>query len=147
MTDITLRPDRLPPDTREVERLAGGFIRFMETLSDTDAVFGPGTFFDVNVPMWRLQMEGGAAFEAWLRTYNETGYRIPWWRSVPTATGVAVELEGEYEDRAGAPQYFRNLFLFEIDGGRIADVTMYCTGDWDEETRRQHAASAPLVRR
>jgi hypothetical protein len=30
--------------------------------------------------------------------------------------------------------------------GRIAEVTVYCTGEWDDELRARHAAEAPMIR-
>jgi hypothetical protein len=32
------------------------------------------------------------------------------------------------------------------DLGRIAELVLYCTGDWDPQTRARHAAQSPMIR-
>jgi hypothetical protein len=36
--------------------------------------------------------------------------------------------------------------LCEVVRGRIAEITVYCTGEWDDELRARHAAEAPMIR-
>ena len=33
-----------------------------------------------------------------------------------------------------------------VAGGRIAELAVYCTGDWDEPTQQRHAAEVQLAR-
>jgi hypothetical protein len=30
--------------------------------------------------------------------------------------------------------------------GRVAEMTVYCSGDWDADLRSRHAAEAPVLR-
>ena len=41
----------------------------------------------------------------------------------------------------------RRLHVCTVRGGRIAEMTVFCSGDWDEELRVRHAAEAPILRR
>ena len=40
----------------------------------------------------------------------------------------------------------RKILLAEVRGGRIAELTIYCSGDWDAELRARHAAETTLLR-
>ena len=40
----------------------------------------------------------------------------------------------------------RRIFLCEVRDGRIAEVTCYCNGGWDDDLRARHAAEAPMLR-
>jgi hypothetical protein len=40
----------------------------------------------------------------------------------------------------------RKIVLCEVRDGRISELTIYCSGDWDEELRARHAAEATLLR-
>lgn len=141
MTTQTAPP--VPADTDDA--LVGRLIRFLETLDGGDEVFAPDTRFDVNVPQWRMQYGGLAPFVAWLREHAATGYPLLSHSSIATADGFAIEFDSEYDHLQGERFYFRNLWLCAVDGDRITDVVMYCTGDWDAETRRRHAAQAPML--
>jgi hypothetical protein len=36
--------------------------------------------------------------------------------------------------------------LCEVRNGRVAALTIYCSGDWNAELRARHAAEATLIR-
>jgi hypothetical protein len=40
----------------------------------------------------------------------------------------------------------RKILLCEVRSGHIAELTVYCSGDWDAKLRARHAAEAPLTR-
>lgn len=109
-------------------------------------VFAPDAVFDINVPIWRFQVTGVERFLRWLQGYAPHGYLINVQRVLPTATGFAIELEGEYEHH-GIPLFFRNLYVAEVSAGQINALSFWCTGDWDPDTRARQAAEAPMVRR
>jgi hypothetical protein len=139
-----------PADTtlthKEVAELADRLADVYATYRGADELFAPNAFFDLNVPSWRLQLGGAEAFTSWLRGHSPEGYAITLLQVVPTASGFAAELEGEYTP-GGDDRYFRNLVLCEVADGRITEVTFYCTGDWDAETRARQAAEALMIRR
>jgi ketosteroid isomerase-like protein len=66
-------------------------------------------------------------------------------RTIPTVTGFVTEFVGRHEEH-GEQMTDRKIVLCEVRGGRIAELTVYCSGDWDAELRARHAAEAPLLR-
>jgi ketosteroid isomerase-like protein len=66
-------------------------------------------------------------------------------RTVPTATGFVAELT-ERVRNDGKEITGREIVLCTVRDGRISELTVYCTGDWDEELRARHAAEAPMLR-
>jgi len=130
----------------ELERIAQGLVTVMERLSDPENALDKDVFFDINVPAWRFQLEGPDGFIDWLREYCPGGYRITPKRVLPTESSFVLEIEGEYEDHHGAALFFRNLFVCQVEAGRIKDVSYWCTGDWDAETREHHKAEVRLLR-
>jgi hypothetical protein len=52
----------------------------------------------------------------------------------------------EHQDVDGEDHSARRLILCEVVQGRIAEVTVYCTGEWNDELRARHAAEAPMIR-
>ena len=121
--------------------------RLAEMLHDYrgQQIFAPDAFFDINVPTWRFQVRGVERFAGWLQGCAPHGYTITVVRELATASGFVLEIEGDYEHH-GVPLFFRNLYVCDVADGLITDVSFWCTGDWDPETRAQHAAEAPMLR-
>lgn len=65
-------------------------------------------------------------------------------RTVPTTTGFV--LEHEETQHGDEVLVARRLILCEVRDGRIAEVTCYCNGGWDDALRDRHAAEAPMLR-
>ena len=42
--------------------------------------------------------------------------------------------------------YAREMMRVEVADGAIAELTVYCTGDWDEARQAEHAAAVTLIR-
>lgn len=124
--------------------LADGFAEVFRT-NEVGDVFTPDVFFDLNMPVWRFQMQGVDAFVAWRHELAPGGSGINVVRTVPTVSGFVCEVE-EFEESDGKPAYSRKMFLCEVRDGRIAEVVAYCSGEWDEELRARHAAEAPMIR-
>lgn len=134
-----------PIDLATVERLSKRFADVFQTLDAGEDVFSPDVFFDLNMPVWRFQLQGPKAFESQLKNIVEGDVRINVLRTVPTTSGFVTEHE-EHQDVGGQDLTARRLWLCEVRGGRIADVVGYCSGEWDEELRARHAAEAPMIR-
>ena len=60
-------------------------------------------------------------------------------------TGFVSEFTGRHESD-GEEITDRKILLAEVRGGRIAELTIYCSGDWDTELRARHAAETQLIR-
>lgn len=132
-------------DPATATRLSRRFAEALETLVLGEDVVAPDAFFDLNMPVWRFQLEGPAAMEAQLRNISQGPSRVDIVRTVPTATGFVQEHE-EHTDVDGQDLSARRLVLCEVRDGRISEVVVYCTGEWDDELRARHAVEAPMLR-
>lgn len=141
MTARTATPtiDR-PTAALLAERLADVF-----RSADVGDVFTEDLFLDGHPPLWRFQLEGLDAFAAWLNGYSPNGVDTTVVRAIPTDTGFVTELTGRHEED-GVLMTDRKILLCEVRDGRISELTIYCSGDWDPELRARHAAETRLVR-
>ena len=122
------------------ERLADVF-----RTADVGDVFTDDVFLDGHPPLWRFQLQGRDTFAAWLHGYSPDGADVAVVRTIPTATGFVTELVGRHQEH-GEEITDRKIVLCEVRGNRISELTVYCSGDWDEELRARHAAEAPILR-
>jgi hypothetical protein len=109
----------------------------------TAEVFTADGVYDANVPSWRFQVRGPRSVDEHFRQANPSrDLRATVLRSLPTADGFVAELTLEYTDPRGVFGYHRLLVLAELGGGKISELTVYCTGMWDAATRERYAAGA-----
>lgn len=132
-------------DPATAERLSVGFANVFQTFDAGHDIFSPDAFFDLNMPVWRFQLEGPEAFASQLKSIAEGPARIDILRTVPTASGFVTE-HVEHQDVGGQDMTARRLWLCEVRGGRITEAIGYCSGEWDEELRARHAIEAPMIR-
>jgi hypothetical protein len=132
-------------DLATAERLSARFHDVFTTFVAGEDAFTPDVFCDLNMPEWRFQLQGRDAFAAQLARISQGPSRIEVLRTVPTTAGFVTE-HVEHEDVGGEDHSARRLVLCEVVQGRIAEVTVYCTGEWDDELRARHAAEAPMIR-
>jgi len=107
-------------------------------------------FCDFTMPLWRLQACGVEDVVA-LRKQGHSGpSRVPRWRFDPTPTGFVLEFEEDWvdQDRQGNGRRWtaRELARADIGEEGIAQFSVYCTGDWDEQRRIEHANAVTLIR-
>ncbi len=138
-------PVAIPIDDATAHRLSERFNAVFETLDAGDGLFSPDVFFDLNMPVWRFQLQGPEAWEAQLKRLADGPVTIRILRTVPTASGFVTEHEerGEVDGRILSA---RRLWLCDVRDGQVTDVVGYCSGEWDEELRTRHAAEAPMIR-
>jgi ketosteroid isomerase-like protein len=132
-------------DAATAERLSE---RFNEVFCSFDAgedLFSEDAFFDLNMPVWRFQLEGAKNFAAQIERIAEGPVRVEILKTVATVSGFVTE-HVEHQDVDGKDVSARRMWLCEMRDGRITDVTGYCSGEWDEELRARHAAEAPMLR-
>ena len=127
------------------EHLVDGLIRVLETGRGASEVFASDAIFDLNVPAWRFQVQGPDAFNEWWHEEVQGAGRVTIGRSARTPSGFVVETAIEFTYN-GEELYARQVLLCEVVGDRIVDVVLYCTGDWDADTRARQAAEAPMIR-
>ena len=139
----TPTPTITDPDA--LHALSRAFAHVFEDPDSAADVFSPDAFFDLNMPVWRFQLQGAAAFAAQIKEINEGIVRIALLRTVPTAAGFVTEHE-EHQDVDGDDLSARRLWLCMVRDGRVVEAVGYCSGEWDEELRARHAAEAPMIR-
>ena len=122
------------------ERLADVF-----RTAEVGDVLTEDVFLDGHPPLWRFQLQGRDTFAAWLQGYSPDGAETTVVRTIPTATGFVTELTGRHQED-GEELTDRKIVLCEVRDGRIAELTVYCSGDWDAELRTRHAAETQLLR-
>lgn len=114
-------------DPATAEQLSSRFANVFETF-DAGDLFSPDAFFDLNMPVWRFQVEGPEAFVSQLKSIAEGPVQLNILRTVPTASGFVTEHE-EHQDVGGHDMTARRLWLCEVRGGRITEAVGYCSGE------------------
>ena len=130
------------PDTSAV---VAGLIRFLETGSAPDTLFAPDVFSDLSLPQWRIQ--GATAGE--LLAIRAGGHPGPGQvrveRVEQTGHGFTIEFEERW-DSGGQRWYCREMIRADVVGDRIAELSIFCTGHWDEARQREHGDAVRLIR-
>lgn len=133
------------PARADLETLAGKLVRFLETNEAPEGLFADDVFCDFTMPLWRLQASGRDASVQLRRDGHPGGGRVPRTRFDVTESGFLLEVEEEWEDR-GQRWYCRELMRCDVTDGSVNQISVYCTGDWDEATVAAHAAAVTLIR-
>lgn len=129
----------------DAEAMAARFIHFLETGEADTQLFCPDVFCDFTLPRWRLQAQGVGPVVALRRQGHPSAGRVPRFRCDPLPTGFVLEVEEEWE-QGGEAWYCRELFRADVEGCSIANLAVFCTGDWDRSRRAQHAREVRLLR-
>jgi hypothetical protein len=121
------------------------FVAFLET-GVTEGLFAPDVFADITLPHWRVQVQGAEELIATKTSFHPPAGRTRVEKVLAAANGYTIKVEERWED-GGARWYCREAFLCDLDDqGRITEVSIYCTGDWDEAVVAQHAETVTLLR-
>ncbi|HEX6311735.1 MAG TPA: hypothetical protein VF152_08915 [Acidimicrobiia bacterium] len=142
---MTTTNTTVPLDQGTANRLSRQFHDAFETFEVPESAFAPDAFFDLNMPVWRFQLQGREALAAQLRRINQGPSRVEILRTVPTTSGFVTE-HVEHQDVDGEDHSARRLWLCEVVDGRIVEVVGYCSGEWTDELRARHAREAPMIR-
>lgn len=123
------------------------FAAFYENPDLGPDVFTPDGLYDANVPSWRFQIQGPDRIAEHVRRANPSNdIKVAVRRSSPTLAGWVAEIEFAYTNADSVKGSYRALLNAELTGGKISELTLYCTGMWTEETRARHAAEVTLIR-
>jgi hypothetical protein len=120
-------------------------IRFLETGSVPSGLFAPDVFADLSLPHWRIQAANAEQILA-IRADGHPGpgqVRVE--RVEQTGHGFTIEFEERW-DSAGQRWYSREMIRADVVGDSIVELSIFCTGDWDEARQREHAEAVPLIR-
>jgi hypothetical protein len=125
--------------------LADKLIAFLETGELPAGLFAPDLFLDFTLPLWRLQASSADDAVAVRLTGHPAPGRVPRSRFDRTDSGFLLEVEETWE-QDGDSWYCRELMRADVVDGVIAELAVYCTGDWDSARQAEHRAAVPLVR-
>ncbi len=120
-------------------------IRYLESGSARPGLFAPDVFIDLSLPLWRVQ---GATLEEVLaiRTLGHPSPgRVRVERVEQTGHGFTLEFEERWEQE-GQHWYCREMLRADMVRDSIVELSVYCTGDWDDARQREHAAAVQLIR-
>lgn len=129
----------------ELAELAGQFVTWLETGVRPDGMFADDVFADLTMPQWRVQAQGADA------TFHLREDDHPFQGQVHvealdrTSRGFLIQVE-EGWDAVGQRWSCRELIHCAVDGGRISDLAIYCSGDWDEVAQQRQAEQVHLLR-
>jgi hypothetical protein len=130
-----------------VQRLSEGLVAFLETNTPPDGLFQADLFCDLSLPQWRLQTDSAEAIVRVRRESHPDLGRVSHWRSDATVDGFVFEFAERWTDAAGGRWYAREMIRARVgDAGGISEMSIYCTGDWDQARQAEHARAVQLVR-
>jgi len=137
----------VPESTGSITGLvADRLVDFLATGQGGEELFAPDVFGDLSLPHWRIQTTSA---EDLLRVRRGGGHagggNVRVERLLAGPTWVLVQF-AERWPAAGQRWYAREMVLADVRDGRIVELTVYCTGDWDEETQQRHATTVRLPR-
>jgi hypothetical protein len=133
-------------DAEQAQRLSEAVVAFLETNTLPDGLMQPDVFCDLSLPQWRVQTTTAEDLERLRRESHPDLGRVVRWSAEPTASGFVFEFEERWTDASGESWYCREMLRATIRGERIAELSIYCTGDWDRAKQAEHAAAVTLVR-
>lgn len=132
-------------DVDLARRLADKFIEFLETGRIPEGLFAPDVFADVTLPTWRLQADNVPDLVAIRRGGHPDPGRVARHRFDPIPTGFVLEFEERWH-AGGQDWYCREMIRADITAAGIGQLSVYCTGDWDEAQVTRHRAEVSLIR-
>ncbi|MBO3749975.1 hypothetical protein J5X84_28170 [Streptosporangiaceae bacterium NEAU-GS5] len=120
-------------------------IRFLETGTAPDGLFTPDVFADLSLPLWRIQTSTAEDIAAVrIQGHPVTG-EVHVERVEQTGHGFTIEFAERWHDQ-GQRWYCREMIRADVRDGAIVEMSIYCTGDWDEAKQNEHARAVTLSR-
>ena len=130
------------PDTSAA---VAGLIRFLETGSVRDGLFAPDVFSDLSLPQWRIQAATAGEMVAIRADNHPWPGKVRVQRVEQTDRGFTLEFEERW-DNEGQRWYCREMIRADVAGDSIVELSIFCTGDWDEARQREHRETVHLIR-
>lgn len=127
------------------DTLAKKLVELLETGAPPPGLFTADVFCDFTSPRWRVQARGIADLVAMRLAGHPGPGRVTRWRCDPTARGFVLEFEERWQ-ADGRDWYAREMLRADVEGDSIAQLSVYCTGDWDRAREAEHAREVRLLR-
>ena len=129
----------------EDARLSERLVHWLETGEQPADLFADDVFADLSLPHWRLQGDGPAeAFGLRAASHPHPG-QVTVRGLDSTSRGFLIEFEERWRAE-GQSWYCRELIHCHLEAGRVTQLSVYCTGDWDEAVQQRHADQVRLSR-
>ena len=126
--------------------LAQILVRWLENAVRPEDLLAAVAFGDLTFPHWRIQTRTADELFAVREGAGHLGeHDIRVERLDPTGSGFLLQFEERWTS-GGQRWYAREMIHAVVEDGLVAELILYCTGDWDEETQRRHAAEVTLLR-
>ncbi len=132
-------------DIVEAPSVARKLISWLESGDLPDGLFADDVFVDVLFPSWRLQADNVGDAVAIRRSDHPFPGEVRVERLEPTSRGFSLEVEERWQ-HDGQQWCAHGAYRADLVDGRIQELKVYCTGDWDEEAVRKHAEQVTLIR-
>ena len=133
--------------TRDVDQLVAEFIEFTETGTAPPELFADTVFVDFTMPHWRLQASDLEGLIELRRRGHPGPSTVAGSRVDSTESGFVIEWSKKrWIDAGGMEWYCREMARADVVDGRITDLSVYCTGDWDTRRVDEHRQTVRLLR-
>lgn len=133
------------PRAGAARALADKLIEFLETNRPPGGLFAPDVFLDMTAPTWRVQADNLEDAVTIRVDGHPTVGKVSRHRLDATSSGFVLEVEERWVD-GGQSWYCREMLRADVgDDGLIHQLSVYCTGDWDEARVAAHAAEVQLL--
>ena len=132
--------------SRGLDELVREFIEFNETGTAPPDLFADDVFVDFTMPHWRLQAGDRNGLVALRRGGHPDPSTVAGYRVDSTEKGFVIEWTERWTDKAGMDWYCREMARADVEDGRISELSVYCTGDWDTKCVEKHRAAVTLLR-
>jgi hypothetical protein len=133
-----------PRDRSDPSTAVAKLVRFLETGSIPDGLFAPDVFADLSLPHWRVQTATAADIIAERVAGHPFPGQVHVERVEQTGHGFTIEFEERWDN--GQRWYCREMIRADVVGDTIIELSIFCTGDWDEAKQREHAEAVHLIR-
>jgi hypothetical protein len=125
--------------------LADEFVHWLETGVRPGAMFSDDVFCDLSVPQWRIQAQGADEVFAIREGDHPFTGTVRVEALDRTSRGFLLQFEERWA-ADGQDWYCRELIHCIVRDGRISELAIACTGDWDADVQRRHAEQVRLLR-
>ncbi|HXT46838.1 MAG TPA: hypothetical protein VN748_22445 [Pseudonocardiaceae bacterium] len=127
-------------DTAVIADLSKKMTAFLETGTVPEGLFHPDALLDVSLPTWRIRSRGLENLIGVRKDSHPCPGKVTPTRLDPMPNGFMLEFEERWE-HDGQHWYCREMLRADVSDGRISELTVYCTGDWDEGRQQEYAHS------
>jgi hypothetical protein len=132
--------------TRSLDELVREFIEFNETGTPPPDLFADDVFVDFTMPHWRLQAGDRDGLVALRRRGHPGPSTVAGYRVDSTERGFVIEWTERWTNDDGMDWYCREMARADVEDGRISELSVYCTGDWDTQRVEEHRAAVTLLK-